>query len=89
VDGCAWGPSFCHLFLLALKDSVSDTPFWPESGFHYESSIRSGENALESATYGEGAGRGRRGTDVEPRVFGFRVHPRDYEIAVDMWCRVD
>jgi hypothetical protein len=96
VDGCAWGPSFCHLFLLAFADSSSeDVPSpWSDSACRGAETRTPPESANDESggtdhRQQKGTDSVRRRNDIEPRIFGFRVHPKCYQSAVDQWFRVD
>ncbi|KAL3912609.1 MAG: hypothetical protein SGARI_001067, partial [Bacillariaceae sp.] len=70
TDGCAWGPSWCHLFLLTFGTSV----FAEELDailVQQESSSMPRTGVPEQAT----ASAKSVLTSPPPTVFGFRIHP--------------
>jgi Casein kinase II regulatory subunit len=83
VDGCAWGPSFCHLFVMTqggaggtgIGDNWDDLPgrFGTRGGPpKYPAVSPSGALLYNPPT---------------PRIFGYRLHPGWYLSASDNWCR--
>jgi Casein kinase II regulatory subunit len=83
VDGCAWGPSFCHLFVMTqggaggtgIGDNWDDLPgrFGTRWGPTKHPAVSpSGALLYDPPT---------------PRIFGYRLHPGWYLSASDNWCR--
>jgi Casein kinase II regulatory subunit len=83
VDGCAWGPTFCHLFVMTqggaagtgIGDNWEDVPgrFGTRRGpAKYPAVSPSGAMLYDPPP---------------PRIFGYRLHPGWYLSASDNWCR--
>lgn len=84
TDGCAWGPSWCHLFLLALGTQVYSSELEyvaskvgdAASTGATSTTSRTLRTAREHASSSERwSADGAVSASPPPSVFGFRVHP--------------
>lgn len=86
TDGCAWGPSWCHLFLLAYGSQVyakeleaaaaaSQTPEPQRTPTHVVRSFLPRGMRGTSATNNTNNATTENLSRPTPSVFGFRIHP--------------
>ncbi len=90
TDGCAWGPSWCHLFLLAYGSqvyakeleaaaSVTQAPQAPETPpTAVRSFLQRGMGQRGASTTTNNGSTSNSPEDLSrptPAVFGFRIHP--------------
>lgn len=69
IDGCAWGPSFCHLFYMTCGEQV----------FRHTAAtnLAAMNHSVPSSSFSLAA--------AEPRIFGFRLHPSVVPAWRSMW----
>jgi len=72
TDGCAWGPSWCHLFLLAFGIQVYAKELADATAATSASSIRRVVPSSLSSSYNTDTSSSSRPI---PSIFGFRIHP--------------